>query len=141
MAKREETKTAHLLVLGDKKAGKRTLVEALNKPFTKQLGLKVNVFEDLGSDFSLFESSFLYVKDFADYEEGGNQNVGLDDSNLILVNIWLISDNEMGKMIPKILKPEDLEFTMAIVMPEIEQPWTILEDCEKWMQVLKEGVF
>jgi hypothetical protein len=120
VAKREETKAAHILVLGDKKAGKRTLVEALNKPLTKQMGLKINLFEDIGSDFSLFESSFMYMRDIADYEETGTQNVGYDDSNLILVNVWLISDEEMAAMIPKILKPEDLEFTMAIIMPEID---------------------
>ena len=44
-------------------------------------------------------------------------------------------------MIPKILKPEDLEFTMAVIMPEMEHPWDIMDNCEKWVSVLKEGIF
>ena len=70
VAKREEVKVADLLVLGDRGSGKRSLVKALNKPFLKQLGIQVNVFDDIGSDFSLFESSYLYMKDIAEYEEG-----------------------------------------------------------------------
>lgn len=70
MGTREETKISHLLVLGDRGAGKRSLVRALNKPFLKQLGIQVNVFDEIGSDFSLFESSYLYMRDQADYEEG-----------------------------------------------------------------------
>ena len=49
------------------------------------------------------------------------------------INVWLISDVEMGKMIPKILKPTDLEFTFAVIMPDMEQPWEIMNHCQKWM--------
>jgi dynein light intermediate chain 1 len=140
VAKREETKVAHLLVLGDRGVGKRSLIKAMNKPFLKELGIQINVFEEIGSDFSLLESSYLYMKDLAEYEEA-NQNIGLDDSSLLLINVWVISDEDMGQMIPKILKPEDLEFTMAIIMPEMEHPWDLMGECEKWVEVLKEGIF
>jgi len=33
----------------------------------------------------------------------------------------------MGKMLTKVLKPEDLEHTFAIIMPDMEQPWLIME--------------
>ena len=47
----------------------------------------------------------------------------------------------MGKMIPKCLKPEDLEYTFAIVVPNLEQPWNLMEHCKKWMEVLKDAIF
>ena len=55
--------------------------------------------------------------------------------------MWIINDVEMGKMIPKFLKPEDLEYTFAIVVPNLEQPWNLMEHCNKWMEVLKGAVF
>jgi len=47
----------------------------------------------------------------------------------------------MGCMISKILKPEDLEFTIAVIMPDFEQPWGIMQQCEKWMKVVKDAIF
>lgn len=44
-------------------------------------------------------------------------------------------------MIPKIIKPADLEYTFALIMPDMEQPWNIMSQCEKWMQVLKDNIF
>lgn len=55
--------------------------------------------------------------------------------------MWLISDEEMGKMIPKILKPQDLEHTFAIIMPDLEQPWEVMAHCDKWIKVLKDAIF
>jgi len=140
VAKREETKVAHILVLGDRGVGKRSLIKALNKPFLKLLGIQLTVFDEIGSDFSLFESSYLYMKDIGEYEEG-NQNIGIDESTLLYVNVWIINDQEMGHMIPKIIKPEELQYTMAIVMPEMEHPWDLMDDCKKWIDVLKDGIF
>lgn len=47
----------------------------------------------------------------------------------------------MGDMITKILRPQDLEFTFAIIMPDLEQPWDIMNQCQKWMKVLKDAIF
>ena len=60
------------MLLGDRKAGKRSLIKALNKPFMKQIGMQLNIFDEIGSDYSLFESSFLYARDVMDMggEEG-----------------------------------------------------------------------
>ena len=57
---------------------------------------------------------------------------GLPAFALAFGALWLISDVEMGMMIPKILKPEDLEYTFAVIMPDLEQPWDIMNQCEKW---------
>ncbi len=135
---RGETRPAHLLILGDRGAGKRSLLKAMNKPFLRQLGIDPLAFEEIGSNYAMFESSYLYVRDIADMgEEGGQQ----EDSTLSRVNVWVISDPEMGAMIPKVLTPEDLEYTYAMIMPDTENPWEMMDQCEKWMSVLKEGIF
>ena len=53
----------------------------------------------------------------------------------------MISSEEMGQMISTILQPADLEYTFAIIMPDIEQPWNVMAQTEKWMKVLKESIF
>ena len=132
-----------MLIFGNRGAGKRSLIKAINKPFFKQLGILPNSFDDIGSDYSMLESSYIYVRDIADIggEGEGNQNIGLEDSTLSRVNVWIISDEEMGAMIPKVIKPEELEHTFAIIMPDMESPWEIMNQCEMWMKVLKEGIF
>lgn len=44
-------------------------------------------------------------------------------------------------MIPKILKPQDLQYTFAIIMPDMEQPWDIMNQCDKWLKVLKDAIY
>jgi len=57
------------------------------------------------------------------------------------INVWMISSEEMGHMISTILQPADLEYTFAIIMPDMEQPWNIMAHTEKWMKVLKESIY
>ena len=57
------------------------------------------------------------------------------------LNVWIINDEDMGKMIPKILKPHDLEHTFAFIVPDLEQPWDLMRHCDKWMKVLKDAIF
>ena len=47
------------------------------------------------------------------------QTIGSEDV-LSRINVWIINELDMARMIPKILKPEDLEFTFAIVIPDTE---------------------
>jgi hypothetical protein len=53
----------------------------------------------------------------------------------------LITEPDMGYMLTKVLKPEDLQHTIAVIVPDMEQPWGIMQQCQKWMQVLKENIF
>lgn len=48
------------------------------------------------------------------------------EENLARINVWVISEEDMGKMIPKVIQPEDLKNTMAIIVPDLEQPWDIM---------------
>jgi hypothetical protein len=69
VGQRTENRHSNILLLGDRNAGKRSLIKALNKPFLKQLGVQVNIFDEIGSEYSLFESSFLYARDIMDMGE------------------------------------------------------------------------
>lgn len=69
---RKDIHQAHVLVLGDKSCGKRTLIKQINKPFMKFV--PQHKIEEYGSDFANFDCSFLYYKDVlenvnAAYEE------------------------------------------------------------------------
>ena len=47
----------------------------------------------------------------------------------------------MGEMIDKVLKPEDLEYTFAVIVPNLEQPWNLYNHCKKWMKILTDAIF
>ena len=55
------------------------------------------------------------------------------DESISRLNVWIINDPEMGHLIAKVLKPEDLEYTFAIVMPNMEQPHNIMNHMRKWL--------
>ena len=115
---RKDFPQAHLLVLGNKGCGKRSLIKQMNKPFTKFKAH--NRMDDYGSDFANFDCSYMFYKDIND------QAYAEEFNSATRINVWLISDEEMGSMIPKILKPQDLKYTFAIIMPDMEQPWNIM---------------
>ena len=112
----------------------------MNKPFLKQLGLQINVFDEIGSEYSLFESSFIYARDIMDLGHEEGQQIGIED-NLTRITVWVISEEDMTSMIPKVLSPEDLEFTFAVIVPDLEQPWDLMNQCQRWMDALKEAIF
>lgn len=120
MGVRGQSHQAHLIILGDKGVGKRSLVKAINKPFLRQLGLQANFFDEIGSDYSSFEGSYIYVREITEFGAVDEKNIGMEENLMSRLNVWIISDEEMGKMIPKVLKPEDLQYTFAIIVPDIE---------------------
>jgi hypothetical protein len=109
-------------MLGDHDAGKRSLLKAMNKPYLKSLAIPVDVFDEYGSNFAPFESSFLYVHENLGEGYGGGEEGGKigQDENLVRLNVWLISDDDMGNMIENIIKPEDLINTFAVIVPNLE---------------------
>jgi hypothetical protein len=49
-----------------------------------------------------------------------DQDIG-EETMMSRINVWIINEEEMGvEMIPKILTPDDLEHTFAIIMPDLE---------------------
>lgn len=114
---RKDLPQAHVLVLGDKGCGKRSLVKHINSKFMQYV--PNNKMDEYGSDFANFDCSYMFYKDI--------HEAGFDDFNIqSRINVWLISDVDMGSMIPKIIKPADLEYTFAIIMPDMEEPWNIM---------------
>lgn len=63
------------------------------------------------------------------------------EENITRINVWIINEIEMGHMIPKVLTPEDLEYTFAMIVPDLEQPHEIMNHCNKWMDCLKKAIF
>ena len=61
----------------------------------------------MGSDFSSFDSSFLYMRDLSEEAEAGVNNIGQED-NMNRINVWIVNEPDMGHMLTKVLKPEDL---------------------------------
>lgn len=103
VGQRSESRQAHVLLLGDRNAGKKSLIKAMNKPFMKQMAMQLNIFDEIGSEYSLFESSFLYARDQFDMGAEESQQIGMEE-NLTRINVWIISEEEMAiNMIPKVL--------------------------------------
>jgi hypothetical protein len=63
------------------------------------------------------------------------------EENISRINVWIVNEVEMSEMITKVLTPEDLEYTFAILVPDLEQPWEIMNHCTKWMDCLKKAIF
>jgi hypothetical protein len=54
-----------LLLLGDRGAGKRTILNEINRKYIKSKN-KGMQFEQMGSDFAALDNFFIYVKDLSD---------------------------------------------------------------------------
>jgi len=84
-------KDSHLIVLGEKGAGKRSLVKALNKNFIKATN-KLKSVDDMGSPYSALDSFFLYIKDLGDKDSIGS--VVTSDDNLPKFHVWMMEETE-----------------------------------------------
>lgn len=90
----------------------------MNKPFFKMLNIIANKMDEICSDYGNFDCSYLYIKDLSEKDQE-TQNIGMEE-NMGRINVWLVSEEEMGEMLVKILKPEDLEYTFALIMPDLD---------------------
>jgi hypothetical protein len=61
--------------LGDRGAGKRSLLQAINKHCVRSKNRLFEV-EKMGSPFSGLDFGFLYVKDLSDKDNGGSSMQG-----------------------------------------------------------------
>lgn len=78
---------SHVLVLGDKSAGKRSLIQALNKHFVRATN-KILEVEKMGSNYAALDSAFLYVKDLS--EKDALASMVTSDDNLPRMNVWML---------------------------------------------------
>lgn len=87
VAQKDNQRDSTVVLLGDKGAGKRTLINTVNQKHVMGRNKTMTV-EQMGSDFAALDFSFLYVKDLSD-RDNENQAVNADD-NLPQINIWRV---------------------------------------------------
>jgi hypothetical protein len=109
---------SHLIVLGDRGAGKRSLFQSVNKHCVRASNNKFIEFDKMGSQFSGIDFGFLYVKDMND-KETCNMMVTSDD-NLPRMNLWMLQDPEKADLLKMVLKKENLEFTAAMIVLDFD---------------------
>lgn len=137
VAQRDDVRESHLLVLGDKGAGKRSLIQSLNKNLIRASNRFIDV-EKMSSQFSGLDSMFLYVKDLS--EKDALNSLVTSDENLPRMNVWALQDVEKSDLLKVVLKPEDLEYTCALIVLDFEQPWEIMNSLQKWMGALGDTI-
>lgn len=67
VARKDGQRDSTVVLLGDKGAGKRTLINTLNQKHVLGRNRTMSV-DQMGSDFAALDFSFLYVKDLSDRE-------------------------------------------------------------------------
>lgn len=96
---------SHLIVLGDRGAGKRSLIQALNKNFVRASYKWMEV-EKMGSNYAALDFEFLYVKDLN--EKDALNSIVTSDDNLPKMNVWILQDQEKSDLLKQMIRPEDL---------------------------------
>ena len=76
-------------MLGDRGAGKRSLITAVNKHFVHATNMLIEV-EKMGSQYSALDSAFLYVKDLS--EKDALNSIVTSEDNLPRMNVWLLQE-------------------------------------------------
>ena len=65
VVKRDDLEDSHMLMLGDRGSGKRSIIKEINNKYILSRNKEIAV-DKMGSDFSALDFSFLYVKDLMD---------------------------------------------------------------------------
>ena len=65
VVKRDDLEDSHVLMLGDRGSGKRSIIKEINAKYILARNKEITV-DKMGSDFSALDFSFLYVKDLMD---------------------------------------------------------------------------
>lgn len=128
---------SHLLLLGDRGAGKHSVTQALNKHFIKATNKFIEV-DKMGSTYAAVDFQFLYVKDLGERE--ALQTVVTSDENLPKMNVWVLQDQEKGDLLKQVIKADDLQNTCAIIVLDFDQPWEMMNALTRWLSVLSESV-
>ena len=103
--------------MGDRGAGKKSLIQTWNKQLVKSDNTLIRV-ERMLSPFAGLDSAFLYVKDL--YEKDAlNMNVSSKE-NLPRLNIWSLRYEEKADLLQVVLKPDDLEHLLAIIVLDFD---------------------
>lgn len=124
-------------MLGDRGAGKRSLIQSINKNCVRAKNKFIDV-EKMGSQFSAIDFGFLYVKDMS--EKDAVAIAVSSEDNLPRMNVWMLQDTEKADLLKMVLKPENLEYTAAVIVLDFDQPWEMMNSLNKWLSLLTEAV-
>ena len=138
VVKRDDQHDSHLLLLGNIGAGKRSIIREINNKYVQSRNKNMD-FEKLGSDYAALDFSFLYVKDLLDPDMA--TSVVTSDDNLPKLNIWSVSDKERCDLIEAVLKPENLERTVAVICLDFDYPLEIMNNLRTWLSKLSKSLF
>lgn len=138
VAKRDGQRDATVLLLGDKGAGKRSLISAINQKHILGRNKTMPV-EQMGSDYAALDFSFLYVKDLSD-KENTNQVVNADD-NLPQLNIWRVQDSDKLDVLEAAIESADLQSMIVCIVLDLEMPWELMNQLKKWIKALQTFLF
>jgi tRNA A58 N-methylase Trm61 len=78
------------------------------------------------------------VKDMS--ERDALQTMVTSDDNLPRMNVWLVQDAEKADLLKMVMKPEQLEYTAAVIVLDFDQPWEMMESLNKWTRLLTEVI-
>ena len=138
VVKRDDTEDSYLIMLGNPGAGKRSIVREINAKYVQSRNKSLKV-EEMCSDYSALDFSFLYVKDLMDQEFASS--VVTTDDNLPKLNIWSVHDSERTDLIESVLEPGQLERTAAVICLDFDDPLEIMNNLRTWFSALSSVLF
>ena len=136
--KREDLHDSHLILLGDRDAGKRTILREINKSQIQGKNKAINL-EQMGSNFAALDNHFLYVKDLSD-PTSAQEEVTQGD-NLAKLNVWALYEPAKWDLLEAVIPPSDLEKSCAVIVLDLERPECLMQSLRSWVKALREFVF
>jgi tRNA A58 N-methylase Trm61 len=52
------------------------------------------------------------------------------------MNVWAVSEDEKWDMLECVVKPEDLESTVAVIVLDFDRPWDLMASLKRWLTAL-----
>lgn len=127
----KESEETHVFIFGDKNAGKRSLVKAINKELYLNYENEERTLphvDEQSSRYSLMEYKYLNVKKANDIE---NEILGK-------MNVWLVNDFLNEDFINTILKPHYLQKALFLIVLDLSKPGELLDQIKKWTNFILE---
>eukprot|EP00916_Digyalum_oweni_P004703 GHVL01008327.1.p1 GENE.GHVL01008327.1~~GHVL01008327.1.p1 ORF type:complete len:481 (-),score=73.43 GHVL01008327.1:64-1506(-) len=121
-------KNATIICLGRKGAGKRSLMQAMKHVPS----LKSEPFDEIedGASVAVMDYEYMHV---VNMEERDAEDVSI-------ANVWMLDDPQHKELLIKRLKAEDLERSIVMIVLDLQQPWTIMEDFRTWIELVQEMI-
>lgn len=122
-------------MLGDRGAGKRSLIQSINKHCVRAKNKFIEV-EKMGSLYSALDFEFLYVKDLT--EKDALSSIVTSEDNLPKMNVWILQDTEKIDLLRSVLRPDHLEYMGALIVLDLDQPHEMMNSLNRWLSLLDE---